>query len=187
MQCNNESWWHLSAEGVSALVAVIAAIWAIVAQTRESRRSRIATGFDVLARLNDQFEGSGFRRTRKQAALYLSLCPDDDASGDDAAMSILNFFEGVAYPWKKGLVDTEAIWHSFGAWLLPYYRATDAIRARERGKDRDAFTDMDELYEAVKAFKSKKFGKTSVDPLLSDSAIREFLTDESNLVTGPQI
>lgn len=167
------------------MVAVVAALWAIVAQTREWRRSRIATGFDVLARLDDRFDDAGFRRVRKRAAVYLMLRPDEDASGDDAAISVLNFFEGLAYPWKKGLVGTEAIWHSFGAWLLPYHKATAAIRARERGKDRDAFTDMDELYEAVKAFKSQKFGQTSLDSLLSDSAIHEFLKDESNLLTAP--
>ena len=174
-------WWHLSAEAVSALVATLAAVWAIAAQIREWRRSRIAIAFEILARLDDRYDALACRAERKKAAKHLLEMDPTDHIGDGAVISILNFFEGVAYPWKKELIDTEAVWHSFGAWLLPYYRAAESIRLRERASDPDAYTDLDELFVAVKDFKKVKYGELSVEKLLSRAAIDGFLMDESRL------
>ena len=169
-------------EAVSALASAIGVISAIVMQIREWRRASLTNRMATVTRYEARFEARDFRGLRRAAASYL-LAPDaGGADGRDAVKSIINFFESVGYLFEKGMLTDEDAWQFFASWLVPYYVASEKVRAEEAENDPNVYCSIGRLYLAVLAVEAKKHPSRETTHLIAPEAVKQILEDESQLV-----
>lgn len=140
----------MSPEAWSAIIAAIGVIVAIGFQILEWRRSTFARGLDTIASLDSRFESPEFREIRRRAAMYFLNPNHTDRAGYEAASTVLNFFETVAFLHGRRVVDTEVVWHFFASWLLQYYFAADQLIASCQTVDPACYEKLTLLYESIR-------------------------------------
>jgi hypothetical protein len=171
---------------ISAIAAGVAAIAAIVWQLSELRYRKDVRRTELALRLDERFDSFEFRRVRVRAATSLLNPRVEDAEGEDAVYTILNFFEGIAYHWKRKLLDDESLWVFFAYWLLPYYVIAEGKISAARSHDPDAFTYLDPMIRSLRSFKSRRHLIPGRSDSLTKEKIVDFLQDEAALFTGTE-
>lgn len=171
--------WGSYATCVSALVAAVAAgiaAWSFHTQTKQSKTT---LGVDVLLKLDNDFSNPRMLAKRARAATALKGQP---GKGSNDINGVLDFFEGVALFERRGVIETEFVWHTFYEWFATYYYLTQAYRAEERKRDPSVWADLDGLYERVSLLQGKDQPRHP-----TPAELTEFLNDEIALVVDPLI
>lgn len=169
----------------TSLAAIVGAAVALTNGYRQDQRARFSHMLTMLAQLDTRFESEEFRRTRRTAAAWIlgGSAPSDE-EGEQSAKDILNFFETLAFLYRREAVDAEAVWHYFASWLLPYHDALDALRRREQQEDENCFREFGVLYSAVFQVEREKRDYRGTEKVVSADAIRAFLMGEASLPNG---
>jgi hypothetical protein len=173
---NIQRWnlWGSYATCVSAAVAAVAAgiaAWSFHIQVQQSKTT---LGVDVLLKLDNDFGSPRMLAKRARAATALK---DQPGKGNSDINGVLDFFEGVALFERRGVIETEFVWHSFYEWFSTYYYLTQAYRAEERKRDHTVWLDLDGLYERVSLFQGADQPRHP-----TPAEVTEFLNDEIALV-----
>ncbi len=116
-------WPH---EYVPSLIALAAFLWTLIAFLNAKKRERFKLGIDLMMKLGDRFESAAMREQRVVAAFALATKRKGDIPALD---TVLDFFEEVAFLWRRGAVDVESVYEYFSYWLELYTRASADYRA----------------------------------------------------------
>jgi hypothetical protein len=135
----------------------------------------------MIAALDARFDGPEFREVRRRAASYLAIPSNPDQAGAEAARAVVNFFESVGFLYNKSVIDAESAWHFFGSWVLPYYIASQALRAKGAAGDPTVYCEFEKLYKAVKRIEEERHPSGDVIHITGPEAIAEFLEAERGL------
>ncbi|SFT45607.1 DUF4760 domain-containing protein [Paraburkholderia aspalathi] len=168
------SLWGSFATCASALFAACAvwvAVWSFHSQVQQSK---ITLGVEVLMKLNDDFDSQRMRTKRALAAKSLKDHPGEGTADIDA---VLDFIEGVALFERRGVIETEFVWHDFYEWFSPYYHLTKTYRAEVRNRDSTIWVDLEGLYQRVSPFQGADQPRHP-----TPAELTEFLNDEIMLV-----
>lgn len=145
-------------EIVTALAAVVAICVSAITIVADGRRTRRSLQFDLLTRLVDRFESPAFEVMRSQAARHLLDAAQDGDDGIRAVDGVLNFFETVAFYQQRGALDREAIWHTFGVWILPYCILADDYMGDLRKRDGTSYEDLAKLQAILEEMEQRRGG-----------------------------
>jgi len=104
-----------------------------------------------------------------------------DRAGEEAARTVLNFFETIGFLHGKKVVETETIWHFFVSWLLPYYFASDEVISMVRSRDPNSLTELERLFHAVRRIEESRHPSKDSVHLITPSALKGFLEEEASL------
>jgi hypothetical protein len=131
--------------------------------------------------LDDRFESPEFRETRRAAATHLLSGGDADGAGAAAVADVLNFFETVAFLYRKEVLDAETVWHYFASWLLPYYASCEQHIAKEQHEDPNCYRELKPLQEAVFRIEERERSYQGANRLSAKPYLEQFLERESTL------
>lgn len=131
-----EPWTILSA--VAAGVAVPAALAGVVWQVRQAR---VATGVDILLRLETRFDEPDFREIRRAAAQALIQGPDSRI--DD----VIDFFETIGLLTRRRILHSEVVWNEFSYWVFGYWLLAENYIRTKRVGDPLRWVEFEWLYK----------------------------------------
>lgn len=165
----------------SALVALCTALWAIFSNTREWSRNRLLKGIEIVDKFADKFDSKEYRLARSNAADWLLNPARDINYPAEPLMKVLGLFESLSYMHKKGVVETETVWHYFSSWIIPYvYMASEEIK-NINNEDKTCFEDLKDLHDQLIIMERTKYGEQHRTYIMSKKAHQEFLNSEKNL------
>jgi len=169
-------------EAIPAYVSALGVIAAMYWQIREWRRASLTNRMATITSYESRFEAAEFRDLRRVAARYLLAHDATEPAGRDATKAIVNFFESIGYLFEKGMLKDEDVWQFFASWLVPYYIASEKVRAEESENDPNVYSSVGNVYLAVLAVEAKKHPTGQTSHLIAPKAVRAFLDDECKLV-----
>lgn len=165
---------------IIAWASVVAVLVALIALIAESKRSRFSAGVEIILRLDKDFYSPYFKEIRKQAAF--AFRNKDYSNGSNAAIdSILNFFEGVAFFTKRGIVDKETVWYFFFTYLYRFWHFAGEYITNERKFDPTIWTGCIHLYSQLLKIEKKARKNLGGNIELSKEDLDNFLLDELKL------
>jgi Domain of unknown function (DUF4760) len=167
-------------------ISLAHATWALVAITfvlvvvtfwmawRQSEAMRTDLRARFLLTFIDRFDGSRLLKARKELAHRLLT----NASRDQIEETVLNFFEDMGLFLRRGYLDEELIWSTFGFFAVRWWSGSKGYILEERRKQNDStlFTDFEDL--------TKRFSARDVRADLTEttpSDLKQFLEDERDL------
>ena len=115
---------NIDYNAITSVTAVVAALIAIYSIRAESRRSTFNLGVNLLFKMNDVFNSSGFVRKRKKAAKFLLKKPDLNEWDCVEVEDILDFFQMIGSLTRKGVIDKTLAWEFYVYWVDFYYIIT---------------------------------------------------------------
>ena len=164
---------------IAASVGVIATITAMIV---ESRRARFSHAITILMQLDERFESPEFRETRRLAAAYLKAGrPSVDALGRQSLADLFSFFENLGYLVRNSAIDSEMVWHTFGTWFLPYWKAGEGFVNEAQAHDPSRFKECSGLYDKVLVIEEREQNYRSENSIVSKPQIERFLNAEASL------
>lgn len=144
---------------------------------RELKRSRAATGVDILLRQRQHFfhEPSMLRVRREAAAAILKLIVEPDLNWQEDNLAsiddLLNFFDMTGYLVDNEIIDPSATGQVFGYWLTRYWQPlSEYIGWSRLGKDPTLWSSAKDWYESLERKRT-----------ITTEALSEFLRDEMAL------
>lgn len=140
-------------------------------QTADNRKNlRLQNHLTFMAR----FDGPEVRGGRVRLARQLLTT----ALHEDIAEGAMNFFEDMGLFCRRGYLDEELLWNTFGFYTVKWWAACRDYVLEERRKQNDAtlFTDFEEL---VNRFRKRDKRAKLAEP--SKAEIEEFLKEETRL------
>ncbi len=182
---------------MSAEIWIAAASWLLVAVTFWMARRQIQFGerqiaitldlakrqsdalkADLMARLqlefSDRFDSPGRVTARKQlASHYLNQRPIDETPE-----TVLEFFEDLGLFWRRGYLDEELIWSTFGFFGVRWWAVCKGYILEERKRQSDE-TLFDEFKKLNQMFLSRDEAAGNTEA--TDSDLIRFLEDERDL------
>ena len=178
----------------------IGAIWTAVLGRRQldeqrlflgeqNERARLTLEFDLLTRLEDRFHSPGFLGRRRSAARHVmdTLIGEDGTieAGvfDRASYDVANFFEEVGYLHKRGVLQTESVWHTFGSSARVYWAVygPTVLKVREEQADPVFYEDFERLQRLV-----TDLGGERGMPSLTRESVRRIMQDETVVGEEPR-
>ena len=112
----------------------------------------------------------------------------DEKPHDDINETVMNFFEDMGMLVRRGYLDREMIWDTFGYFARMWWSACRDYVAKERGDlgdlDNIFFSDFEYLVERIAEQDVKKRRKTRSELEPSPSAIKAFLETEAQRPAG---
>jgi hypothetical protein len=178
---------------VGGIATGIGAIWTAVLARRQlleqrrfleeqNDRARLTLEFDLVTRLEERFRSSHFLSRRRTAARHVvaNFFDEDgaiEAGGfDRASYDVANFFENVGYLQRRGVLEAESVWHTFGVAARVYWAvyAPTVRRMREEQNDPTFYEDFERLERLV-----SDFGGERGTPPPTHEQLRRILEDET--------
>ncbi len=174
----------------------VGAIWTAVLGRRQldeqrrflgeqNERARLTLEFDLLTRLEDRFHSPGFLGRRRSAARHVmdTLIGEDGTieAGvfDRASYDVANFFEEVGYLHKRGVLQTESVWHAFGSSARVY--GPTVLKVREEQANPVFYEDLERLQRLV-----ADLGSERGMPSLARGSVRRIMRDETVVGEEPR-
>ena len=158
----------------AALVAVAAVLVTIVIAVRESHRSRIALGVDLLMKLDDRFNGSMQEARATAARGLLAHRPGDSED-------VLDFFETLEMLIREGVLGEEFVWHTFFHWIRGYRQAAQGHVRASREQEPTVWQDFERLYRRTARLEMQKRCCSMSELELTEDQTQQFLADEAGL------
>jgi hypothetical protein len=158
-----------------------ATIWLVWEQRRAMRAQEEISRTDLRVRTQllfaDRFDSPQIVRHRATLARQLL----DHASHDEIDEESLSFFEDLGLFYRRGFLDEELIWSTFGFYVVRWWMATyEYIKEeRQRTSDHTIFSDFEKLTGAF-----RKLDADAPLPEPTTSELKAFLRDEANLQTN---
>jgi hypothetical protein len=192
---------------VGGIATGIGAIWAALVAKRQAQlterslaeqvqslreqneSTRLNLEVDLLTRWADRFQSPHFLSRRRAAAKHVidTFLVDDEmvevGSFNLAAHDVANFFEGVGYLHRLGALQTETVWHTFGAMARAYWTVYEPTiqRMREEYENPALYEDFQRLNRLVADLDSER----GIEPLTQES-LRQLMEDEAVLGEEPR-
>ena len=160
--------WALA--GATALLVVIT-FWMARQQSEAVRR-------DLKARLQlefiGRFDGTRLLKARKELAHHLIV----NAPRDRITETVMDFFEDIGLFLRRGYLDEELIWSTFGFFCARWWVACKGYVLEERRTQDDPtlFSDFEDL---TKRLLARDVKESLTEPTPSD--LKQFLEDERDL------
>ena len=156
--------------------------------SEQNERSRLNLEFDLLNRMIDRFESPHFYSRRRSAAKHVldNFFRDDGTVEVEhfnrAAHDVANFFEGIGYLQRRGALEAESVWHTFGIMTQAYWTLYEpAIRKmREEQKDPAIYEEFERLNQLMAELDSERGSEPPTQELL-----RRMVEDEAALGEEP--
>lgn len=164
---------------IMAAASVIAAVTAIVAIWVESRRSRFASGVDLIHNLDREFRSERFLHIRANAARGLLAQPTANTNAVD---EIFDFFEEVAFFVRRGALDLETTWYFFFSYMYRFHTVAAEYIAAQRRSDATLWHNHVTVYPKLLAIEERDRAKLGSRKKLSEDDLAEFLRDETRLL-----
>jgi len=173
----------LDPNAIMAATSVVAAITAIVAIWLESRRSRFASGVDLIQKLDREFRSEQFLRTRAHAARALLSTPVTNTNAID---EILDFFEEVAFFVRRGALDRETTWYFFFSYIYRFNAAATEYVVAQRRNDATLWHNYITVYPRLLSIEQRERATLGSRKHLSENDVGQFLREESCLLNDCQ-
>jgi hypothetical protein len=161
-----------------ATVAIaLTGIAALIYASRQLKQSRQIEKIKHLLEFVREFESepmAGYRKTVADERLAGTAYPLE-------AQKLLDFFETIGLIVRRGYVDAEDVWSSFGYWMFNIYADFKDDIEQEQRDDGSYYQDSCELLEILRRIEKKEGGKSDRP---SKEEIREFWQDEANAKVG---
>jgi hypothetical protein len=168
---------------VTAAAAAVGAAVALGNAYRQDMRAQFTQMINILSQQDARFDSPDFRVVRAKAAQWIRAGSDpDDIGGDDAARAVLNFFETLAFLHRREAVDSDAVWHYFASWLLPYHVALRPLVARSQADDPNTYREYSALYDAIFQVEREKRNYRGTEQVISAANVAAVLEAECKLV-----
>lgn len=164
---------------IIAWASVGAVLVALIALIAESKRSRFLAGVEIILKLDKDFYSPYFKEIRKQAAV--AFRSGEYSIGSYAIDSILNFFEGVAFFTKRGIVDKETVWYFFFTYLYRFWHFAEEYVIKEREFDPTIWTGCIHLYSQLLKIEKRARQNLGGNIELSKEDLEKFLSEELKL------
>jgi hypothetical protein len=127
-------------------------------------RTRIQTSREYRAR-NREIR---YRKLRERAQSLCghalgerqSICTLNHQNAPSAAYEMLDFFEHIGHLARAGHLDTRAVWHRFGWWILIISQDANQLVKEKRAKSKTVLCDFEWLVERVAKVEKKEEGQT---------------------------
>jgi hypothetical protein len=125
--------------------------------SEQNDRARLTLEFDLITRLGERFQSPHFLGRRRRAAKHVIeiFFGDDDTVGvgrfNRAATDVANFFESVEYFQRRGVLQAESVWHTFGVPARVYWTVfgPSVHKMREEENDPTVYEDFERLDRLV--------------------------------------
>src|ERR1700730_797342 len=127
--------------------------WALVGVTLwVAREQSKALRDDLKVRLQLQFQERFDSRAFVSDRMALAKALLGDRPREELSESVMNFFEDLGLFARRGYLDKELIWHTFGFYIVRWWAACkDYILAeRRRHNDRTLFADFEKLAQEMR-------------------------------------
>lgn len=123
----------------------------------QNDRARLTLEFDLITRLGGRFESPHFLGRRRRAAKHVvdAFFVDDHNVGvgpfNRATTDVANFFEEVGYFQRRGVLEAESVWHTFGVPARVYWAVFGPTveKMREVENDPTVYEDFQRLDRLV--------------------------------------
>lgn len=169
---------QITPAGWSALAASAALVWTTFYQSMTLRREGRKRAVELILRMAERWDGTDNRVLRRRAAVYLLGGDVGVANPIPAVWDVLNLLEEVAYLHAQNAVSDYDVWHFFGAWIFPYYKACKGIIEKERVTNPSAFADLTATYAAICDVEKNRYPKKDIE--FSEEDVRRTLEDEAD-------
>ena len=160
-----------------ALVGVT--IWMVRQQAQQQSQQLEALRADLRVRLQltfgDRFDSERTLAARKHLAERFLAA----AAPSEIKETVIDFFEDMGLFLRRGLLDEEIVWDTFGFYAVRWWLACKnyVLEERKRTDDPTVFSDFEGL---VGTLRNRDAKAGLAEPTASE--IRAFLRDESRLV-----
>jgi hypothetical protein len=134
---------------IGSIATGIGVIWAVEQSRRERKHSRLALGIQILLEYEAKFESIEWRQKRAAAARHLLGSDPNPTRGERAVTDVLNYFEMICSLVQQDILDIRAVWHSFGGWILSYYRLAESYVTVWRKENSSSLKDLGDLYDRI--------------------------------------
>jgi hypothetical protein len=127
-----------------------------------------------LLTFTERFDGPRLRNARKELAHRLL----SDALRDQIEETVMEFFEDMGLFLRRGYLDEEFIWSTFGFFAVRWWSGCKGYVLEERRAQNDSmlFTDFEDLAKRFLA-RDARAGLAEATP----SDLKQFLKDERDL------
>jgi len=170
-------WTQIIIAGGTVAVAVFT--WRLVSGQLSVAKEQVKV--QLYLEIRKEFDGDRLVSARKRLAQQLLK----DPSSDDLQEDVMNFFEDMGMLFRRGYLDREMIWDTFGYYARMWWSACKDYILGERARDETFFTDFGLLVEQICVDEAKKLSKARANLEPSQSDIKEFLEGEAQLYVDP--
>jgi hypothetical protein len=173
----------LIAECTTAVATVVIAgtgVWALIYASRQLNQNREADKVNHLIRFIEEFEREPMAQYRKTVAEKRMR----GTSYPPEAQKILDFFETIGLLVRRGYLDDNDVWSSFGYWMFNIYADFREDIEQEQRLDKSYYQDSCELLARLKQIEEEQ---GSADDRPSREEILDFWRDESKSIAGTPI
>jgi hypothetical protein len=157
--------WATVATAIATGMLVFTGLGALIFAWYQIRSERAYRRVENIEREIEKFDTGGCAKARKIfAAARLEsaneFCGLNYEQVASAAYEILDFFEHIGHLARAGHLDTRAVWHRFGWWLLIMNQDAHLLVKEKRAKSKTVLCDFEWLVERVARVEKKEEGQT---------------------------
>jgi hypothetical protein len=160
-------------------VALVVVTWLLVRGQLSIAKEQVQV--QLYLEIRKEFDADRLVSARKRLAQQLLKNP----SSDDLQEDVMNFFEDMGMLFRRGYLDREMIWDTFGYYARMWWSACKDYILDERAGDETFFTDFELLVEQICVDEAKKVNKARANLEPSQSDIKAFLEGEAQLYVDP--
>jgi hypothetical protein len=150
----------------------------------QNDRARLTLEFDLITRLGGRLGSPHFLSRRRRAAKHVidAFFVDDHTVGvgrfNRATTDVANFFEEVGYFQRRGVLEAESVWHTFGVPARVYWSVFGPTvhKMREVENDPTVYEDFERLDRLV-----ADINKEQGIPVPTGERLRRIMEDETTV------
>ncbi len=164
----------------ATFVIACTGVWALIYAHLQLKQARESEKVRHLVDFVEQFESEPmalYRRTVAEKRIRGTVCPPE-------AQKILDFFEIVGLLVRRGYLDVDDVWSSFGYWMFNIYADFRNDIEQIQRDDESYYRDSCDLLEKLREIEKHK-GCSDDRP--SKEEILDFWRDEAKTIVGSPI
>jgi hypothetical protein len=157
--------WATVATAIATAMLVFTGLGALIFAWYQIRSERVYRRVENIEREIEKFDTGSCANARKVfAATRLEsgnqFCTLNHQNAPSAAYEMLDFFEHIGHLARAGHLDTRAVWHRFGWWILIISQDANQLVKKKRAKSKTVLCDFEWLVERVAKVEKKEEGQT---------------------------
>jgi hypothetical protein len=172
--------YKLIADCTTAIATVVIAstgVCALIYASKQLKQAREAEKVKHLVEFVREFETepmSQYRKTTAEKRVKGTSYPPE-------AQKILDFFETIGLLERRGYLDVDDVWSSFGYWMFNIYADFREDIEQEQRVDKTYYLDSCELLQKLQKIEEEEGGS---DGRPSKEEILDFWRDEAKTIAG---
>jgi hypothetical protein len=164
---------------VTAVATAVATVAAIGFGAWQAYFLRKSLQNDTLLKLEDRFNSPDFIRRRMLAAKAILKNRKEEKENPANLISdvddVLDFMDTIGLCVRKGALDKEAVWNTFGYWVRHYWSLSSAYIEKMNKTKPSIWADFTSLQKKLNKIELRKRG---IVPEPTDPDLEKFLHDE---------